>query len=187
MKRLLAKLPRSSSGSRAASASSSASRWPFAIFDVSMTAATVLSGFALVSSAICFSGASRGDFTVVICHSEQCRGISQYSLRKVRDVSTSLDMTTMEVRARISFLIKFRSIPGVRSQYLAGQKLFLAFRQPFHFLDDLLESEMFRETQWPAAERRETDSQDHSVVRVLGRIDYLLFHTTRGFVDHQKD
>ena len=103
-------------------------------------------GFALVSSAICFSGASRGDFTVVICHSEQCRGISQYSLRKVRDVSTSLDMTTMEVRARISFLIKFRSIPGVRSQYLARQKLFLAFRQPFHFLDDLLESEMFRET-----------------------------------------
>jgi hypothetical protein len=35
------------------------------IFDVSMTAAGVgFSGFALVSSAICFSGASSGDFIV---------------------------------------------------------------------------------------------------------------------------
>src|SRR6266480_4175671 len=50
------------SGAGAASASSSASRWPFPIFDVSMTAAAGFSGFALVSSAICFSGASSGLF-----------------------------------------------------------------------------------------------------------------------------
>src|SRR6266478_5910685 len=62
MKRLLAKLPRSSSGSRDASANSSASRLPFDIFDVSMTAHVSFSGLALVSSAICFSGASSGDF-----------------------------------------------------------------------------------------------------------------------------
>src|SRR5207249_10655217 len=73
MKRLLAKLPRSSRGSRDASANSRASRWPFDIFDVSMTDATGFSGspedesvrladFALVSSATCFSGASSGDF-----------------------------------------------------------------------------------------------------------------------------
>src|SRR6266567_4726563 len=187
MKRLLAKLPRSSSGSRAASASSSASRWPFAIFDVSMTAATVLSGFALVSSAICFSGASSGDFTVVICHSERSRGISQYSLRKVRDVSTSLDMTTMKVRARISFLIKFRFIPGVLLQYLAWRKFLLALRQAFEFIDDFVQSEMFGETQRPASERRETGSQNHSVVRVLRRIDHFLLYTTSGLVNHQED
>src|SRR5207245_5489623 len=63
MKRLLAKLPRSSSGSRDASASSSASRWPFDILDVSITeAAAGFCDFALVSSAICFSGASSGVF-----------------------------------------------------------------------------------------------------------------------------
>src|SRR5882724_8455018 len=73
MKRLLEKLPRSSSGSRDASASSSASRCPFDIFDVSITEAAGFPGsppdesvrpadLALVSSAICFSGASSGDF-----------------------------------------------------------------------------------------------------------------------------
>src|SRR5438132_10220930 len=77
MNRLLAKLPRSSSGSRDASASSGASRLPFDIFEVSMTdVGAGFSGsppdesvsprrpdFALVSSAICRSGASNGVFT----------------------------------------------------------------------------------------------------------------------------
>src|SRR6184192_388141 len=36
------------------------------------------------------------------CHSERSRGISRYSLRKVRDISTSLDMTT---RVSFAFLI----------------------------------------------------------------------------------
>src|SRR5437879_13709642 len=36
------------------------------------------------------------------CHSERSRGISRYSLRKVRDISTSLDMTT---RVIFAFLI----------------------------------------------------------------------------------
>src|SRR5436305_4463111 len=40
-----------------------------------MTAGAGLSAFALVSSAICFSGASSGDF-MSICHSEGSRGIS---------------------------------------------------------------------------------------------------------------
>src|SRR5436853_199018 len=79
MKRLLAKLPRSSSGSREASASSSASRLPFDIFEVSITdAGADFSGFALVYSATCFSGASNDDFISIFCHSERSRGISYY-------------------------------------------------------------------------------------------------------------
>src|ERR1043166_4375339 len=63
MKRLLAKLPRSSSGSRELSARSSAAALPADILEVSMTdCASVWADFALVSSAICFSGASSGVF-----------------------------------------------------------------------------------------------------------------------------
>jgi hypothetical protein len=40
-----------------------------------MTPDTGFSGVALVSSAICFSGASSGDF-MSFCHSERSRGIS---------------------------------------------------------------------------------------------------------------
>src|SRR6185369_13709515 len=65
MNRLLAKLPRSSSGSREASASSSAAALPADIFDVSITDAAGLADFALVSSATCFSGASSGDFILI--------------------------------------------------------------------------------------------------------------------------
>ena len=61
MKRLLAKLPRSSSGSRELSARSSAAALPADILEVSITDAGAC-GFALVSSAICFSGASSGEF-----------------------------------------------------------------------------------------------------------------------------
>src|SRR3954468_17880620 len=65
MKRLLAKLPRSSSGSREASASSSASRWPFDIFEVSITGAGAsfdAGSFTPVSALICSGGASSGVF-----------------------------------------------------------------------------------------------------------------------------
>src|ERR1700726_2825267 len=74
MKRLLAKLPRSSSGSRELSASSRAAALPADIFEVSITGAGVagsppdesvrLADLALVSSAICFSGASSDDFII---------------------------------------------------------------------------------------------------------------------------
>src|SRR6266571_6029210 len=59
--KLLAKLPRSSSGSRELSASSSAARLPSDIFEVSMTDGATGS-FALVSFEICSGGASSGDF-----------------------------------------------------------------------------------------------------------------------------
>src|SRR5207249_10624252 len=42
-------------------------------------------------------------------------------------------------------------------------------------------------TQRPTTEGRETGSQNHSVVRILRRIDYFLLHTTRGLIHHQKD
>ena len=46
---------------------------------------------------------------------------------------------------------------------------------------------MLRETQWPAAEWREACSQNHSVIRVLWRLDHFLFQATRGFINHEKD
>src|SRR5215213_4332271 len=64
MNRLLAKEPRSSSGSRDASASSSASRWPFDIFEVSITEAASFEpgSFTPVSAFTCSGGASSGVF-----------------------------------------------------------------------------------------------------------------------------
>src|SRR6266496_4227003 len=47
--------------------------------------------------------------------------------------------------------------------------------------NDLFQTKMFRETQWPAAEWRKTYAQNHSVVRVLRRIDDVLFYTGGGF------
>src|ERR1041385_8239254 len=91
MKRLLAKLPRSSSGSRDASASSSASRCPFDILDVSITeAAAGFCDFALVSSATCFSGASSGDFisnsarNLILSFRTKLRNLSIFSGRSMR-------------------------------------------------------------------------------------------------------
>ncbi len=83
--------------------------------------------------------------------------------------------------------MKFRAIPGVLPQNLAGQKFFFALCQPFQFLDDFVQSIMLRVAQWPTPEWRETRSQDHSVVCVLGRLDDFLFHAAGGFVDHQED
>src|SRR5437773_7580453 len=52
-------------------------------------------------------------------------------------------------------------------QYLTRQEFLLRPRQPFQFIDYFIQAEMLRVTQWTAAERRETGSQNHSVVRVL--------------------
>src|SRR2546430_9217188 len=64
IKRLLAKLPRSWSGSRDASASSSAAAFPADIFDVSMMGAEPGFGvsFMPVSALMCSGGASNGVF-----------------------------------------------------------------------------------------------------------------------------
>ena len=51
----------------------------------------------------------------------------------------------------------------------------------------LLQSKVFRKSQGPAAKRRETGSQNHSVIRVLRRIHDFLFYATSGLVHHQKD
>ena len=109
-----------------------------------MTAAGArFSGFALVSSAICFSGASSGDFISIVCHSERSRGCRDepesldISPEKVRDVSTSLDMTGRRFE-RLSLLIKFRPIPRMFLQYFAWSKFLFSSGQPFQFLDDLL-------------------------------------------------
>src|SRR5437868_2429560 len=68
MNRLLAKLPRSSSGSRELSASSRAAAFPAAIFEVSITGAgpdLAEASFAPVSAFICSGGASSGDFILL--------------------------------------------------------------------------------------------------------------------------
>src|SRR5438105_2350765 len=65
MNRLLAKLPRSSKGSRELSASSRAAAFPADILDVSIIGADpdlAEDSFAPVSALICSGGASRGDF-----------------------------------------------------------------------------------------------------------------------------
>src|ERR1700719_646459 len=96
---MLAKLPRSSSGSRDASASSRASRLPFDILEVSMTEAG-FSGFALVSSAICFSGASNGDFISAVMSNEVETSLT--FLRKyLKDSSTPLGMTKQSFQQRV--------------------------------------------------------------------------------------
>src|SRR3954453_14255526 len=98
MKRLLAKLPRSSRGSREASASSSAAALPADILEVSMTDAVVLPDFALVSSATCFSGASSGDFISLRRHPEQRKSArlegSPFQFRKSLRFFDRLRMTT---------------------------------------------------------------------------------------------
>src|SRR5437016_3044894 len=99
-----------------------------------MTAATGFSGFALVSSAICFSGASRGDFMFQMVGRD----------RRARRLSSTARLGE-PVPTKLCF-IKFCSIPGVLLQYLARREFLLALRQPFQFIDDFLQSKMFRET-----------------------------------------
>ena len=99
MNRLLAKLPRSSRGSRELSVSSSAAAFPADIFEVSITDVDpdlAEDSLAPVSALICSGGASSGDFislarTVRFCHSERSLGVSH--CLTVRDLSTLLDMT----------------------------------------------------------------------------------------------
>src|SRR5438874_902731 len=88
MNRLLAKLPRSSRGSRELSASSSAAAFPADIFEVSITDADpdlADDSFAPVSALICSGGASSDDFilrarAMPFCHSKRNRAGLSYSL-----------------------------------------------------------------------------------------------------------
>src|SRR5947207_5374972 len=130
MKRLLAKLPRSSSGSRDASANSSASRCPFDILEVSMTDAAGFSGLpldesvrladlALVSSAICFSGASSGLFISFLTGRARPPGAPLFNST---DGSASRPYQTMirrisfhHVRASSSFRTEQTSFPFARA------------------------------------------------------------------------
>src|SRR5262249_15157122 len=95
--------------------------------------------------------------------------ISRYPL-KIRDVSTSLDMTGMAFE-QLSILIKFRPIPRMFFQNLARSKFCFSSGQPFQCLDDFLQTKVFSESQRPAAKGRETGPQNHSVIRILWRID----------------
>src|SRR5882724_11296492 len=194
MNRLLAKLPRSSSGSRDASANSSASRLPFDILDVSITdAGACFCGFALVSSLICFSGASNDDF-ISFCHSERSRGISYcFSTGNIERRLDPFDLRSGQAFARhdklvasraISWLVEFCPLAGVLLQNVARHKLLVALRQRIHLFDNLLQTKMLGETQRSAAMRRESGSENHSVIRVLGRFYHFFFNATRRLVDH---
>ena len=71
-------------------------------------------------------------------------------------------------------------------QNVARHKLLVALRQPIHLFDNLLQTKMLGETQRSAAIRGESGSENHSVIRVLGRIYHFFFNATRRFIDHQK-
>src|SRR5436190_3348728 len=159
-----------------------------------MTAAAGFSGLALVSSAICFSGASSGDFigayrkttfqAVMAGRLPSLPGFNNVKIDRPGGVSA---MTSEDACLPVSLFIKSGSIAGVLFQYFARQKFLLSLRQPFQFIDDFLQPKMFREPQWSTSERCETGSQNHSVVRVLGGVDNILLHTARSFIDHQED
>src|SRR6266404_3221638 len=180
MNRLLAKLPRSSSGSRDASANSSASRLPFDILDVSITdAGPCFCGFALVSSATCLSGASSGVFMLPVraqrfCHVERSRGTSYcFSTGNIERCLDPFDLRSGQAFARhdklvasraISWLVEFCPLAGVLLQNVARHKLLVALRQRIHLFDNLLQTKMLGETQRSAAMRRESGSENHSVI-----------------------
>src|SRR6266567_6825890 len=81
---------------------------------------------------------------------------------------SSFDINSSFVIRASSFCIKPCPAAGMLLQNLTWRKFLFALRQPFEFIDDFFQSKMLRETQRPATERRETGSQNHSVVRVLG-------------------
>src|SRR5207302_6247033 len=83
-------------------------------------------------------------------------------------------------------LIKFRPVAGVFLQNLAGRKFFVALREPIHFIDDFVQTKMFGESKRSATEGCESGTEDHSVIGIFGRRDDFFFHTTRGFVHHEK-
>src|ERR1043166_1306221 len=169
MKRLLAKLPRSSSGSRELSARSRAAALPADIFDVSITEAA--GGFALVSSEICFSGASRGCFHIRILVG---RGSAE-------------PRETPAVRRGLALNIECSSILGVLTKQIARCKL-LASQRPelLHLAHKLFQTMVLRKSQRSATENRKSRPQDHAVIRVFRRRDHLLFQTARRFVHHQE-
>src|SRR5438034_10153390 len=148
MNRLLAKLPRSSSGSRDASANSSASRLPFDILDVSITdAGACFCGFALVSSLICFSAASNDDF-ISFCHSERSRGISYcFSTGNIERCLDFARHNKLVASRAISCLVEFCPVQDVLLKNLARHKLLVTLRQPVHLFDNTPQTKMRGETQ----------------------------------------
>src|SRR5436853_2968760 len=74
----------------------------------------------------------------------------------------------------------------MRLQNVARFEFVVALRQPTHLYDNLLQTKMLRESQRPAAMRRKSGSENHSVIRILRRFDDFFFNATRRFVDHQK-
>src|ERR1700737_1544596 len=174
MKRLLAKLPRSSSGSREASASSSASRCPFDIFEVSMTEeAAAFSRVALVSAATCFSGASSGLFILsqgsagILPASAGILPASTASKMFRQDTETGgLEARAPQHKSR-RCCIKPGSVARVLLQNLARLKFIITLRDSIHFLDHLLQPEILRESQRSTPRGRETCPENHPIIGVL--------------------
>src|SRR5213079_3188227 len=86
-----------------------------------------------------------------------------------------------------SVCMKFCTVTRMLPQNFAWSKFLFGLSQPFQFLEDFAYPQMFGKTQWPATNRCKTGSQNHSVIRILGRIDDSLFHATSGLIHHQKD
>src|SRR5262245_5878311 len=84
-------------------------------------------------------------------------------------------------------LIKFRPIARMLLQKFAGPKFHFGSGQPFQFLDGSLYSEVFRESQRPAPKWRKTGPQNHSVVRILWRIDDSFVHAASGLIHREQN
>src|SRR3954465_1055330 len=148
IKRLLAKLPRSSSGSRELSANSKAAALPADIFDVSMTDAA---GFAEVSSAICFSGASSDDF-IFLFGGATLAGAAGRTVAARRSLA-------------LPVLVKCSSVLGVLAKQIARRKFVPGTgMNPIHVRHDFLEADAFRITQRPSSKDRKARPENHAVV-----------------------
>src|SRR2546429_9524374 len=97
-----------------------------------------------------------------------------------------LRISSFDIRAS-SFCIKPCPVAGMLPQNLTWRKFLSALPQPFQFVDNFAQSEMFGETQRPTTEWREAGPQNHSVVRVLRGIDDFLLHAPRSLIHHQED
>src|SRR5262249_55257635 len=85
--------------------------------------------------------------------------VSRSSLR--RSVSPALPVT-------ISCLVELRSVASLFLQDLARFELVVALREFAHFIDNPLQTEMFREPQRSTPMRRKASPENHSVIGVLG-------------------
>src|SRR5436305_3220938 len=72
-------------------------------------------------------------------------------------------------------------------QDLRRPKLFFVPSQLFELTYYFGEAIMVGKPQWPAAERRKTGAENHTVIRIFSRFDHLLFQTAGRLVNHQKN